>query len=52
MANLTPEEKEEMQRMQMIMNKVPDDPAYLLQRKMMLEAYKRERQPVPTQENW
>lgn len=52
MQNLSPEEREEMKRMQMIMNKVPNDPAYLLQRKMMLEAYKRNRQPAPLQENW
>ncbi len=53
MENMTPEEKEEYQRMQMILNKIPDDPAYLLQRKMLLEAYKRKNAPVPpTQENW
>jgi Ca-activated chloride channel family protein len=51
--NLTPEQKEEMQRMQMILNKVPDDPAYLLKRKMQLEAYKRKNNPpTPEQENW
>lgn len=51
--DLTPEQKEEMQRMQMILNKVPDDPAYLLKRKMQLEAYKRKNNPpTPEQENW
>lgn len=51
--DLTPEQKEEMQRMQMILNKVPDDPAYLLKRKMQLEAYKRKNNPPPPeQENW
>ncbi len=54
MSELTPEEQEEMQRMQMILNKVPDDPAYLLKRKMLLEAYKRKGTPPPppTEENW
>jgi len=53
MENLTPEQQEEMQRMQMILNKVPDDPAYLLQRKMLLEAHRRKNTPAPpTQENW
>lgn len=51
--DLTPEQKEEMQRMQMILNKVPDAPAYLLKRKMLLEAYKRKNNaPPPEQENW
>ena len=51
--DLTPEQKEEMQRMQMILNKVTDDPAYLLKRKMQLEAYKRKNSPpTPEQENW
>lgn len=50
---LTPEQKEELQRMQMILNKIPDDPAYLLMRKMQLEAYKRRNAPSPPiQENW
>ena len=53
MENLSPEEQEEMQRLQMILNKVPDDPAYLLQRKMLLESHRRKNRPVPpTQENW
>lgn len=53
MENLSPEQQEEMQRMQMILNKVPDDPAYLLQRKMLLEAHRRKNTPAPpTQENW
>lgn len=53
MQDLTPEEQEELQRMQMIMNKVPDDPAFLLKRKMLLEAQQRKRAPKPpTQENW
>jgi Ca-activated chloride channel family protein len=53
MDELTPEEKEELQRMQMILNKIPDDPAYLLKRKMQLEAYKRKNNPPPPErENW
>lgn len=51
--DLTPEQKEELQRMQMILNKIPDDPAYLLKRKMQLEAYRRKNNPPPPeQENW
>ena len=51
--DLTPEQKEELKRMQMILNKIPDDPAYLLKRKMQLEAYKRQNNPSPPeQENW
>jgi Ca-activated chloride channel family protein len=52
MDDLTPEQKEELQRMQMILNKIPDDPAYLLKRKMQLEAYKRKNNPPSEQENW
>ncbi len=53
MDKLTPEQKEELQRMQMIMNKVPDDPAFLLKRKMLLEAQRRQRTPLaPTQQTW
>ncbi|MBT1449913.1 VWA domain-containing protein [Glaciecola sp. XM2] len=40
-SDLTPQEREELQRLQTLMNKVPDDPAYLLQRKMLMEAQKR-----------
>lgn len=51
--NLTPEEKEALQRMQVLLNKVPDDPAFLLKRKMLLEAYKRKSTPPPpNQKNW
>lgn len=52
--DMTPEEKEQMQRMQMLMNKVPDDPAYLLQRKMLLESQKRrnERFSQPNKKDW
>lgn len=53
MDDLSPEQKEELQRMQMILNKIPDDPAFLLKRKMQLEAYKRKNNPPPPeQENW
>jgi Ca-activated chloride channel family protein len=53
MDDLTSEQKEELQRMQMVLNKIPDDPAYLLMRKMQLEAYKRKNNPrPPEQENW
>ncbi|MDB2331657.1 tetratricopeptide repeat protein, partial [Alteromonas sp.] len=45
---LTDEEKEEMQRMENLMRRVPDDPAFLLKRKMLLEAQKRKRQRMPS----
>jgi len=45
---LTDKEKEEMQRMENLMRRVPDDPAFLLKRKMLLEAQKRNRQRMPS----
>ncbi|MFC4698836.1 VWA domain-containing protein [Glaciecola siphonariae] len=47
-SELTPEEREQMQRLQTLMNKVPDDPAYLLQRKMLIEAQRRKQFAPPT----
>jgi Ca-activated chloride channel family protein len=54
MEEMTSQEKEQMQRMQMLMNKVPDDPAFLLQRKMLLESQKRrsERFSKPNKKDW
>jgi Ca-activated chloride channel homolog len=51
---LSDEEKEQMQRMQHLLNRVPDDPAFLLKRKMQIEAQqrKRERSPSNLQRNW
>lgn len=51
---LTDEEKEQMQRMQTLLNRVPDDPAFLLKRKMQIEAQQRKRERVPSnlQRNW
>jgi Ca-activated chloride channel family protein len=51
---LTPEQREQMQRLQTLMNKVPDDPAYLLQRKMLIEAQRRKQFAPPTnnQQEW
>jgi Ca-activated chloride channel family protein len=51
---MTPQEKEQMQRMQMLMNKIPDDPAFLLQRKMLLESQNRrsERFSKPNKKDW
>lgn len=51
---LTDEEKEQLQRLQNLLRKVPDDPAYLLKRKMLLEHQqrKRERAPIQKQRNW
>ena len=47
-AELTDAEKEELQRMESLMRRVPDDPAFLLKRKMQLEAQKRQRQRMPS----
>lgn len=54
MEEMTSQEKEQMQRMQMLMNKVPDDPAFLLKRKMLLESQKRrsERFSKPNKKDW
>jgi len=51
---LSDEQKEQMQRMQNLLNRVPDDPAFLLKRKMQIEAQqrKRERSPSNLQRNW
>lgn len=51
---LTDEEREQMQRMQNLLNRVPDDPAFLLKRKMMLENQQRrqERLPNRTRRSW
>jgi Ca-activated chloride channel family protein len=40
--------------MQMLMNKVTDDPAFLLQRKMQLESQKRRRERIsqPNKKDW
>lgn len=53
-AELTDEQKEEMQRMQNLLRRVPDDPAFLLKRKMQLESQRRQRDRTPTQRqrNW
>lgn len=44
---LSPEQREQQERMQSLLNKVPDDPGFLLQRKMQLEYQKRQRQRLP-----
>ncbi|WP_166423121.1 VWA domain-containing protein [Paraglaciecola sp. 20A4] len=51
---LTDEQKEQMQRMQTLLNRVPDDPAFLLKRKMQIENQQRRQQRTPTQRqrNW
>ena len=53
-SQMTPEQREQMQRLQTLMNKVPDDPAFLLQRKMQLEAQKRKQfaPPAGQQQEW
>jgi Ca-activated chloride channel family protein len=51
---LTDEQREQMQRMQNLLNRVPDDPAFLLKRKMLIESQRRKRERLPTniQGNW
>ena len=51
---LTDEQKEQMQRMQNLLNRVPDDPAFLLKRKMQIESQRRKTERLPTniQGNW
>jgi len=51
---LTDEQKEQMEKMQNWLRKVPDDPAFLLKRKMQIEKENRRRQRVPSQSqrNW
>jgi Ca-activated chloride channel family protein len=51
---LTDEQREQMQRMQSLLNRVPDDPAFLLKRKMQIESQRRKRERLPTniQGNW
>jgi Ca-activated chloride channel family protein len=53
-AELTDEQREQMQRMQNLLNRVPDDPAFLLKRKMQIESQRRKRERLPTniQGNW
>ncbi|MBN7818990.1 vWA domain-containing protein [Bowmanella yangjiangensis] len=48
------EAREEQQRLQNLLRKVPDDPAYLLKRKMLLENQQRRRHSLPNriQRNW
>jgi Ca-activated chloride channel family protein len=52
--DLTDEQREQMQRMQNLLNRVPDDPAFLLKRKMLIESQRRktERLPSNIQGNW
>ena len=45
---MTDAEKEQQQRLENLMRRVPDDPAFLLKRKMQLEAQKRQRQRMPS----
>jgi Ca-activated chloride channel family protein len=51
---LTDEQREQMQRMQNLLNRVPDDPSFLLKRKMQIESQQRKRERLPTniQGNW
>ncbi|WP_088331999.1 VWA domain-containing protein [Lacimicrobium sp. SS2-24] len=51
---LTDEEREQQQRLEKLLRRVPDDPAYLLKRKMLLENQQRRRQSLPNrlQRNW
>lgn len=50
---LTEEQKEQLQKIENWLRKVPDDPAFLLKRKMLLEQQRRQRQRLPGQQkNW
>lgn len=51
---LTDEQKEQLQKIENWLRKVPDDPAFLLKRKMLLEQQRRQRQrfPASEQKNW
>lgn len=51
---LTDEQKEQLQKIENWLRKVPDDPAFLLKRKMLLEQKRRQRQRLPNsqQKNW
>ena len=51
---LTDEQKEQLQKIEKWLRKVPEDPAYLLKRKMLLEQQRRQRQRLPAaeQKNW
>ncbi len=51
---MTDEQREQMQRLQNLLNKVPDDPAFLLKRKMMLENQQRRKNRAPneTKRTW
>ncbi|RDV25201.1 VWA domain-containing protein [Alteromonas aestuariivivens] len=46
-AQMSDEEKENQRRLDNLMRRIPDDPAYLLQQKMKLEAQKRRRERMP-----
>ncbi|QJR79870.1 VWA domain-containing protein [Alteromonas pelagimontana] len=47
-AEMSDEEREKQQRLENLMRKIPDDPAFLLKRKMQLEAQQRRRSRPPT----
>ena len=50
---LTDEQKEQLQKIENWLRKVPDDPAFLLKRKMLLEQQRRQRQRLPSdKKNW
>lgn len=51
---LTDEQKEQLQKIENWLRKVPDDPAYLLKRKMLLEQQRRKRLRMPAleQKDW
>lgn len=46
-SEMTDEQKEQQQRLENLMRRIPDDPAFLLKRKMQLEAQKRRRERLP-----
>lgn len=53
-ASMTDEEREKQQKIDALLRRIPNDPAYLLQRKMQLEAQKRarERRQITKEKQW
>jgi Ca-activated chloride channel family protein len=53
-AELTDEEREKQQQIDALLRRIPNDPAFLLQRKMQLEAQKRtrDRRPSAQEKKW
>ena len=46
-AEMTDEEREQQQKIEALLRRVPNDPAFLLQQKMRLESQKRSQRRLP-----